>query len=80
MQERRNAQISDLKNLQNLYKDSETKVQLIKDELKIGNQITRETFEKNKLQSSPQASLRNLSAIRHAKKVEQKGSFFKDMR
>ena len=57
MRERRNAQINDLKHLQNLYKDSDTKVQLIKDNLKIGNQITRETFEKNKLQSSPQASV-----------------------
>ena len=76
IRERRNAQISDLKHHQNLHKGTGTKVKLVGDELKIGNQVNKQAFEKNKLQSIPLIASSDDLAISHTPILEVKGSYF----
>ena len=65
IKEKRMAQVGDLKQFRELYKDTSTNVRLIKDKLKVGSQILENCFETNKLRSSLVLTVPPLDSISH---------------
>ena len=65
-----------IKQLQNEYKGTNTKVRLIKDDLGVGNQSPQNPFNTNKLQCSPSSVIPPLSSIQHTEILTIQGSHF----
>ena len=76
VKEKRMAQVGDLKRFREMYKDSSTKVRLVNDKLKVGNQVMESAFEPNKLTSHPASTTPSLNSIFHTDIVVQQGSYF----
>ena len=71
------AQVEDLKQYQELYKETNTKVRLVKDKLKVGTQIVEGTFETNRLRSTPGSLVPgSFNTISHTDIVSLKDSHF----
>ena len=76
IKEKRTAQVGDLKQFRELYKDTNTKVRLIQDKLKVGSQIVENSFETNKLRSSPASTVPSVNSISHTDIVVLQDSHF----
>ena len=77
MKEKRMAQINDLKETRDMYKDSGKRVALVKDKLMVGSQVILDAFEKNKLPSIPTSQPPPLKSINQTPTEEINGSHFK---
>ena len=76
IKEKRAAQIPCMLKYRQSYKDTNTRVSLIKDQLLVGNQIIEPDFEKNKLQSTPCTIPKPYDDITHTTIIQEKGSTF----
>ena len=65
IKEKRSAQLGDLKNLRTYYHGTGTKVNMVKDKIKVGGQTVDTIFSENILKSSPTASVPSISSISH---------------
>ena len=75
MREKRTAQKESLKKFKDLYRESNTKVKLVKDKLLIGTKIHQEDIKKNPLVSTPTNIPKSESTVSHTDIVEIRGSF-----
>ena len=77
MKEKRMAQVEDLKQSREMYKNSGKRVALVKDKLMVGSQVILDAFEKNKLPSMPTSTPPSIKEVAQTPVEDVKGSLFK---